>query len=251
MRIKGDNVEDFARYEFKFLLRKDQRDSIENEISHFMEYDGHVHEELGNAYFVRSLYFDNDYSSNFYEKVDGMRARRKFRIRTYDKDYEEGLPIYLEEKGRTVERTYKHRIKIQKEELPLFYNVDKCDVLLDLYPGVDLIECFVYESIRKGVRPKVLVDYRRRPYTSAFDVNFRVTFDDGLMACEADEPYLFTKSGAWMHFDSGYTILEVKFFRRIPPWFHRIIQAYGLRRLSISKFARGMEVCGFAEDTGG
>jgi len=45
--------------------------------------------------------------------------------------------------------------------------------------------------------------------------------------------------------------LEVKFFRRIPPWFHRIIQAYDLRRLSISKFARGMEVCGFAEDTGG
>ena len=39
---------------------------------------------------------------------------------------------------------------------------------------------------------------------------------------------------------SGLTILEVKFERSIPLWFHRIIQSYNLRRQSISKFVLGM-----------
>ena len=38
----------------------------------------------------------------------------------------------------------------------------------------------------------------------------------------------------------GYTILEVKFERGIPAWFHRTIQAYNLRRESISKFVYGI-----------
>lgn len=246
-----NKVEDFARYEFKYLLKKIERDLIEEQVSHFMEYDGHVHKELDNSYFVRSLYFDNELSSNFYEKVDGMRTRSKFRIRTYGKEYEDGLPIYLEQKGRTVERTYKHRIKIQKEELDLFYNAQKSDELLKLYPEVDLISRFCYEVVRKNISPKVLVDYSRTPYTSSYDMNFRVTFDDSLIAAVAQEPYLFDQFAAWRRFNAGYTIMEVKFFRRIPAWFHRILQANNLRRLSISKFARGMEVCGFAKDTGG
>jgi SPX domain protein involved in polyphosphate accumulation len=251
MQEQLNKVEDFARYEFKYLLNKFQRDLVEEEIANFMEYDGHVHKELNNSYFVRSLYFDNELSSNFYEKVDGMRTRSKFRIRTYGKEYEDGLPIYLEQKGRSVERTYKHRIKIQKEELELFYDARKSDELLKLYPSVDLISRFCYEVVRKNISPKALVDYRRKPYTSSFDMNFRVTFDDNLIAAAAQQPYLFDQLPSWRQFNSGYTIMEVKFFRRIPPWFHRILQAYNLRRLSISKFARGMEVCGFAKDTGG
>mgnify|MGYP006130979537 FL=1 len=39
---------------------------------------------------------------------------------------------------------------------------------------------------------------------------------------------------------AGYTILEVKFDRSIPAWFHRIIQSYNLKRQSISKFVLGM-----------
>ena len=39
----------------------------------------------------------------------------------------------------------------------------------------------------------------------------------------------------------GFSILEIKFNRRIPKWFHRIIQSYNLTRLSISKFCLGME----------
>ena len=86
------------------------------------------------------------------------------------------------DKGRKVERTYKYRIKIEKDELELFYDSKLSLNLLSLYPNIDLISSFCYEVIRKEIEPKVLVDYRRVPYTSYFDMNFRITFDDHLIA---------------------------------------------------------------------
>ena len=60
------------------LLNLEQREAIESELAHFMSYDGHVHKELENAYYIRSLYFDNEATTNFYEKIDGLQKRSKF-----------------------------------------------------------------------------------------------------------------------------------------------------------------------------
>ena len=83
--IKKENnyKKTFSRYEFKYILSKSLSDRIENEVKNFMKHDGFIHKELDNRYFVRSLYFDNKFFSNFYEKVDGIKIRKKFRIRSY------------------------------------------------------------------------------------------------------------------------------------------------------------------------
>ena len=69
-------VQEFARYEFKYILNKRLRDQVENQIQHFMKYDGFTHPEFNNSYFVRSLYYDSPNSFNFYEKIseDCLRA---------------------------------------------------------------------------------------------------------------------------------------------------------------------------------
>lgn len=238
-------LEKFARYEFKYVLAKVLGNNIEAELLPFMIYDGHTHPELGNTYIVRSLYFDNKWSTNYYQKIDGEMNRRKYRLRTYSKFLDPSVPIYLEEKGRTNQRTYKRRIPIQPEHIPYFEDIDHHEKLLSLYPGNELVEAFVYDSIRKELSPVVLVDYTRRPYTSEFDMNFRATFDGDLKA--AASGCLFPGGNInWVEFESGFRILEVKFHRRIPAWFHRNIQAYNLSRVSISKFCRGMEVCNIA-----
>jgi len=240
-------IENFARYEFKYLLNAKQREEIETEISHFMTYDGHVHEELGNQYFVRSLYFDTPAAKHYYEKIDGTRLRRKFRIRSYSTSPSSEVPIYLEEKGRHVERTFKHRVQITQDDLPIFYDPDRHLELRDRYPDTEIIDRFIYSSMKRRISPVVLVDYIRRPYNSPFDIHFRLTFDSELRAAAART--LFPDAATRWHLSqAGYTILEVKFQRRLPAWFHRIIQAHDMRRLSISKFCKGMEVCGLAVD---
>lgn len=240
-------TEDFTRFEFKYVLDAATRREIEAEVAHFMSVDGHVRADLDNSYLVRSLYFDNASASHYHEKIDGIRVRRKFRLRTYGRLPADDLPIYLEEKGRRIERTYKHRIQINPEHLEIFSDPDRHDELLAHYPGVDLVEAFLFDSLRRAVRPCVLVDYVRRPYTSPFDMNFRVTFDGGLAASASQSLFPAGEEG-WRQSLAGHTILEVKFHRRIPAWFHRILQAHDMRRLSISKFCKGMEACGLAVD---
>jgi hypothetical protein len=242
-----DGVQEFARYEFKYFLDKQTRDSLEADISTFMKYDGYVHPEIDNAYFVRSMYFDNSIAKNYYEKIDGIRLRRKFRIRTYTKTRDEKVPLFLEQKGRYIDRTFKTRVPIDYDILQSFENNNNRFSLLEALPNVPLIEEFVFESARLHIKPSVLVDYVRRPYISHYDLNFRVTFDSQIRAAAASTFFPDSRE-RWVMCDAGYTILEVKFHRRIPAWFLRLIQAHNLRRLSISKFCRGVEVCGLAED---
>ena len=242
---RHSDTEDFARYEFKYVVTEHQRHEIESEIRHFMSYDGHVHEELENSYFVRSLYFDDDAAHHYYEKIDGTRSRRKFRIRTYATTFADGLPIYLELKGRHIDRTYKQRISIAYADIGIFADGDDPDAVNERYAGKWLAERFLFEFFRRQLKPKVLVDYIRRPYVSTFDLNFRVTFDSKLSALPAKT--LFPPDAArGVNCLAGYTILEVKFHRRIPVWFHRLLQNYNLRRVSVSKFCVGMEACGLA-----
>ncbi len=244
-------IENFARYEFKYILTKEISDAIEREVRHFMQYDGYALKDNDNSYHVRSQYYDNNLSTHFFEKVDGMRDRYKCRIRTYGNNNSENNPIFLEKKGRKLERTYKQRYQIDYKHLNLFYQPYEKERLLSVYPNVNLIQDFVFDSIRKCTTPKIIVDYVRTPYVSDFDSNFRLTFDRSLTVTQTNECYdIFKLDRAWHKVTAGYTILEVKFFRRFPPWFHRIIQCYNLKRLSISKFSSGMEVCGIAEDTG-
>ena len=237
------------RYEFKYILNKKTSDQIEKEAQNFMIYDGHVKKELNNKYFVRSLYFENNFSSNFYEKVDGMKIRRKYRLRTYSNFFDPKVPIFFEVKGRILERTYKKRINIKNKYLNLFLSQSQNFNLLNLYPNNEMIRNFIFDSFRKNLKPLILVDYKRRPYINKFGLYFRLTFDTNLLSSKTNNLFSNDKYSSWLECKAGYTILEVKFDRSIPAWFHRIIQCYNLKRRSISKFVLGMSSCGLARET--
>lgn len=240
-------TEDFSRYEFKYLLNAAQRDAIEKEILNFMTYDGHVHPEFGNSYIVRSLYFDNESAVFYHEKIDGIKSRKKYRLRTYGHEYCPNTPVFFEQKGRHIDRTFKHRISIDESELKCFLDPSDRFALLEHFPDTALVDEFIFSAYRTNLKPVVLVDYVRRPYVSQYDVNFRVTFDSEIKAAATDSIFP-TESVNWRECMAGYTVLEVKFFRRVPKWFHQIIQAHEMRRISISKFCKGMEVCELAVD---
>ena len=237
------------RYEFKYILNKKISDQIEKEARNFMIYDGHVKKELNNKYFVRSLYFENNFSSNFYEKADGMKIRRKYRLRTYSNFFDPKVPIFFEVKGRISERTYKKRINIKNKYLNLFLSQSQNFNLLDLYPNNEMIINFIFDSFRKNLKPLILVDYKRRPYINKFGLYFRLTFDTNLLSSKTNNLFSNDKYSSWLECKAGYTILEVKFDRSIPAWFHRIIQCYNLKRRSVSKFVLGMSSSGLARET--
>ena len=105
-------------------------------------------------------------------------------------------------------------------------------------------------GLERKIRDKA-VAFNGHISISNFDSNFRLTFDRSMTVTQTNDNYkLYQRTHTNLKVAAGYTILEMKFFRRFPPWFHKIIQTYNLRRLSISKFSTGMEYCGIAKDTG-
>jgi len=245
-----NNIQSFSRYEFKFLLNKKKAELIENESQHFMKFDENANKKFKNRYFVRSLYFDNINSSNFYEKIDGMKIRKKYRLRTYSKVNSSSNLIFLEMKGRTNQRTYKKRTLINSTDLHIFFDKKKYLDLLNIYGKENIvINNFLFDAYRKNIFPRVLIDYKRRPYINQNGLNFRLTFDSDIVSSKSNKLFDEKNILSWEECRAGYTILEIKFERSIAPWFHRIIQNYNLERLSISKFVIGTEQSKISQET--
>jgi len=106
---KKESLLHFARFEFKYIMSKKQRDDVEAHLVNFLEYDPFVASTPGHKYTVRSLYYDDSSYSAFHDKIDGLHTRSKFRLRTYSKDLSEKAPFFLEIKGRNNNLVFKHR----------------------------------------------------------------------------------------------------------------------------------------------
>ncbi len=236
------------RYEFKYFLRSDICEEIINHVKNFMSLDKFAQKIPNKNYFVRSIYFEDETNSNFDEKVNGFRIRKKFRIRYYDKNLNKD-PIYLETKGRNLERTYKRRVRIDHEDLKLIGESKSLNMLLNKYSDSQTIKEFVFEYYKKKLKPKVLIDYTRKPFVNNHGLYFRLTFDQNLSCSNLSNSLKNISVNQKIICKAGFSILEVKFERSIPLWFHRIIQTYNLRRESISKFVLGMCYTNLGEET--
>jgi hypothetical protein len=182
------------------------------------------------------------------DKVEGLHTRAKFRIRTYTDTPAIGTVQFLEIKGRYNNLVYKHRTPLDSQHL---IGLDKGEQLVSMLrravePG-NVADKFEFELFRKQLQPVALVDYTRRPYISRFDPEFRLTFDSQLRGTHTQALFPCTSARS-RQLLRGYTVMEVKFRRHIPAWFHRLIQAYELRRVSVSKICHAMEALGMAED---
>lgn len=237
----------FSRFEFKYILPLEQKQELERELQYFMALDPYVSSRRHQKYFVRSLYFDDDVLTNYYEKTDGVLVRRKYRVRTYTDDRTEDCAVFLEVKGRYNALVYKHRTPMDREIVDrLEYDeAEFVDALLPRIDGDEVIRSFVFDCFRMRLKPKALIDYERRPYVSKYAPGFRITFDDELESTVTESLFgrMTDRRRVVM---PGYSIVEVKFQRHIPSWFHRLIQSYELKRISVSKYCRGMERLGKA-----
>ncbi len=238
----------FARFEFKYLLAKNLRDEIEKELQYFMGFDPFVEDKPDYKYFVRSLYFDDPYFSAYYDKTDGVHTRSKFRVRTYSEVSVDEIPKFLELKGRYNNLVFKHRVKCHLNGERAFQGgPDLIKNILSYSDKEAVLDQFQFEYYRKRLKPVVLVDYWRRPYISKYDPEFRLTFDEALSSTSTSSLFpVSMKTGKTIL--AGYTIMEVKFRYHMPAWFHRIIQSFELRRISISKMCKGVEACHLAKN---
>ena len=72
------------RHEYKYLISKADAELLKRRLPYIMERDPHAGPT--GQYTIRSLYFDDFRNSAYYDKVDGVNYRAKYRIRFYNYD---------------------------------------------------------------------------------------------------------------------------------------------------------------------
>lgn len=187
---------------------------------------------LDNTYFIRSLYFDDINSTAYYEKIDGVLYRKKYRIRIYNND---SSFIRLERKWKHNNMTSKDQLKISKENCihlltNQFDNIDK-ELLNN-----SLMKEFITDIKVFGLKPSVIVDYKRLAYTYHIS-EVRITFDERIKSGLYNYNLFNMNRITYDVIDNNEVVLEVKFNEVLPEHISIILQTIPMYRQAVSKFA--------------
>lgn len=228
------------RFEFKYLVAQRNLDKIRWAIGNFVEIDPSIGKLGDNFYPVTSLYFDDRQYSSYWEKMAGVKSRKKHRLRIYDVKAPVDLKVFMEIKKRNDAIVFKDRYLTNLKDLQLIFEEGRYDLLPE--EEGDVGSLFVHTVKRNGLEPTVLVSYRREAYFDRNNPNFRVTLDQDLRAARRLDFNFDTSDCKPVLGD--YAVVEAKFNRVMPAWFGMIIKSYNLNRVSFSKYCFSLESCG-------
>jgi hypothetical protein len=211
------------RYEYKFLISAAEAADIGARLSHAMSHDKNYAEK---DYFIRSLYFDDRSYSAYYDKVNGVEHREKFRIRFYNND-----PSYI-----TFERKLKHGIKVEKSQ----FSITEADARQIIGGDFSVIKSYdnglaadLYAKFARGFISSAVTDYEREAFTHPAS-RTRVTLDKNLRALLSFN--IFDDNISLPVYDNGDVILEVKFDTVLPEFIKRLMPRNIGQPLAISKY---------------
>lgn len=215
------------RNEFKFFINAHQKNVMANKLSNICQRD--PFSDADGGYLISSLYFDDYNQSAFFDKLSGIRDRKKFRVRVYN--YQSNV-IKLE---RKIKREYfikKSHIQISKEEYDALVSGD----VSFLRHKDDVVAKDFYLYYRtKNLRPRVVVEYRREAFIYKYG-DVRITFDH-LLRAGVYQKDLFSNGYMISAIPQNQIILEVKYTGYFPDVIRNIVQINNLQWQSSSKYA--------------
>lgn len=213
------------RHEIKYTINKTYAEILKQRLSLLMDVDKNGQ----NGYLIRSLYFDTPDSKAYYEKLNGVEFRSKYRIRVYNKD---NNFIRLERKLKHENLTSKDQTVITKE---LCQNIIEGRDF-NIKTNDELLNRFLIEMKTKCLRPSVIVDYYRLAFTYPVS-DVRITFDYNIKTGIYNyNLFDYEQEGIKVQ-DNDLLVLEVKYNEILPEAIAHILETVPICREAFSKFA--------------
>lgn len=216
------------RHEIKYKISNSAAEVLKQKLSLILKKDKNAFYEDG-SYIIKSLYFDDRDSSSYYEKLDGVLYRKKYRIRIYN---DNDTFIRLEKKMKHNNMTAKEQMLISKD----IYSKILEGRLDEIEGATGLLEEFIAASKNKGLIPSIIVEYHRIAFTYP-TCDVRITFDANITSGLYDYD-LFNKEGVrYPVIEKGKQVLEVKYNEALPLHIANILNDIPHSREAVSKFA--------------
>lgn len=203
------------RHELKYYITRTQYEVLSRALRGALQLDPNAVRN-GGSYHIRSLYFDTVFDDAFFDKVDGVKDRDKYRMRIYNlRDRE----IFMECKTKVGALISKRSVKINRD---LAEQIIACDPTELENTGAGLLRDIYREMRTRLLHPVVLVDYEREAYLHPAE-EVRITFDmklrTGMNSIDLFNPRIPTLPVL----DHEEIILEIKYNRLLPPYIAELI----------------------------
>jgi SPX domain protein involved in polyphosphate accumulation len=228
------------RFEIKYLTSTNVANHFKQVISTYLIPDEHGNHQ--GSYQVASLYYDTSDFRFFWEKLDGIKFRRKLRIRRYrsSEPMTPDSPVFVEIKKRYNRVTQKRRALLPYQEALRLCNERRI-------PPHDPQDTLVIEEVARMVeeynlKPVSLLSYTRQAWIGTdYEIGLRVTFDTSLEHYPSHLQLDDLSSGLPM-IAAHMTIIEIKINDRIPYWLTELVAKHNLKLVRFSKYCRSIEL---------
>ncbi|MFJ9598644.1 polyphosphate polymerase domain-containing protein [Streptomyces althioticus] len=234
----------FNRFELKYLVPVERAAEIRDELAERMDRD--AHSPVG-GYGVWSLYYDTPDLRFYWEKIEGLKFRRKLRIRHYGDlaGVTDDSPVCVEIKQRVNRVTQKRRIT-----LPYGTARRLCDdrELIEHAPRESAFVQEVLELVvRLNLRPTAITGYQREALVGRdADTGLRVTFDRRIRGRDRDFHFGIPTPENRFTVPPHMAVMEIKVNERTPHWITDLAARRNLNLVRISKYVQSVEAFGLA-----
>jgi SPX domain protein involved in polyphosphate accumulation len=235
----------FNRFELKYLVPIQAAERFKQALRAHLVPDDHG-DSLG-SYRLSSLYYDGPDFRCYWEKMDGLKFRRKLRIRHYEspEPLSADSPVFVEIKQRLERVTQKRRILLPYREALCLCDERQRPEGSSWAPGPQdaaLLDEVLALSWQYNLRPASVIRYARQALVGTDDdIGLRVTFDTDL-SYRAGCLALHDQDGDLALFPADWAVVEIKVNERIPYWLTELVAVHNLHLVRVSKYCRSIEL---------
>ncbi|MFZ5916039.1 MAG: polyphosphate polymerase domain-containing protein [Chloroflexota bacterium] len=232
-------IRKFDRFELKYLVPIEAAEAFKQSLRAYLVPDDHG--DTVGSYYLSSLYYDGPDFCFYREKVDGIKFRRKLRMRYYESSgpLAADTPVFVEIKQRMNRVTQKRRVL-----LPYGQARRLCDQRQ--VPNHAPQDAAVIDEIsgmlwQYNLRPASVVSYARQALVGTdYDIGLRVTFDTDL-GYRVHHLALDGTASNLPLLPAGWTVVEIKVNERIPYWLTELVALHNLKLVRVSKYCCSIE----------
>lgn len=228
------------RYELKYIVSVAVAHAIAGKLIGRCNMDANGSE----GYYVNeSLYFDSPDFDFYFHKVEGVKLRRKIRIRRYGATGPWDR-VFIEIKKRNGPYIEKLRFPLQTQLVPRLFNPSQ---RTDITKSLSAAEVQVYNEVISltklfQLRPILFIQYKRRAFWSKGEERLRITFDSDLCYDEVNQNCEAALENRQPLLGGDQIVLEIKANGKVPFWVLELIQEFECHMTRLSKYCLGVHM---------
>lgn len=225
----------FKRYELKYMLTLEQKEMILNVMSKYM-----VPDKYGRST-IRNIYYDDDSYRLIRRSIERPAYKEKLRVRSYDIASSDST-VFVELKKKFDKVVYKRRLAMSESDAMRWIGREEVPIA-DTQISRE-IDYFI--NFYGNLKPKVFLSYEREAFFDKDGGDFRITFDENILARTTDLSLCSPPYGTQI-LESGKVLMELKCSGAIPLWMVEMLSREKIYKTSFSKYGTAYETLIFPE----